>query len=169
MTPLELVTAPMTARGARPRNPASPNSALSRSPRPKPIKNLRAVRTTPFHIVLPAIFTSMVAPLQNRNRPIRVGTPFLNRPDVKPPMVRALGKKVFIAHPRSRGITITPAGKRFIVANILINLFSFTWAAMLTGHMSRVSLWLFLHTIAMVLTDLKSNCCAKKVFAGKTE
>ena len=37
-----------------------------------------------FHTVLPAIFTSMVAPLQNRNRPIRVGTPFLNRPEVKP-------------------------------------------------------------------------------------
>ena len=62
------------SQGASPRNPASPNSALSRSPRPKPIKNLRAVRTTPFHTVLPAIFTSMVAPLQNRNRPIRVGT-----------------------------------------------------------------------------------------------
>ena len=41
------------SQGASPRNPASPNSALSRSPRPKPIKNLRAVRTTPFHTKLP--------------------------------------------------------------------------------------------------------------------
>ena len=70
-------------------------------------------------MVRPAIFTSMVAPLQKRNRPIRVWMPPLNRPVVKPPMVRMSGKKVLTRQPSSRGMTMTPAGNFFIVPRIL--------------------------------------------------
>mgnify|MGYP000208237182 CR=1 FL=1 len=48
MTPLELVTAPMTARGASPRNPASPNSALSRSPQAETDKELKGGEDNAF-------------------------------------------------------------------------------------------------------------------------
>ena len=109
----------MTASGSKPRNPASPKIAFRRSPIPKPPKNFRAVRSTPLYTVSPAAFTSIVAPLQNRYKPIRVGIPFLKSPVVKPPIFKASGKNVFTVHPSSSGITIAPAGNFFIVPSIL--------------------------------------------------
>ena len=99
-------------------NPASPKIAFSKRPRPNPTKNLRTVKITPLYTVEPAALTSIVAPLQKRYKPIKVGIPFLKSPEVNPPIKRESGKKVFIVHPISRGITIAPAGNFFIVPSI---------------------------------------------------
>ena len=104
MTPLELVTAPMTARGRQSQEPCFAEQCIEQKPQAETDKELQGGGDNAFpYRAAGHLYINGSAAAEQKQANQGLGTPFLNRPEVKPPMVRALGKKVIHCTSKEQG------------------------------------------------------------------